>query len=120
MHIHIHAVETGFQMEDAAGEFTHHLLVLIGLLQGGGKKPGANLPAVNKKVLGGPGPPAADGLGDKARNLQALSGAVHRDKSQGQVPAQYAVQGGLELAVSGGKQFLFSLPDEFQGHLRVG
>ena len=36
VHIHVHRAEPGGQMEDTAGKFAHHLLVLIGLLQGGG------------------------------------------------------------------------------------
>ena len=107
-------------MEDAAGEFPHHALIFIGLLQGGGHEAGFHLPAIDEEKLPVPAPPAAGGHGDKAGDCHLLPGGPHLPEAQGQLPAQHGVDGGLELAVPGGEQFLFPVPDEFDRHLRVG
>ena len=118
--VHVHGVEAGVQMQHAAGELAHHLLVGIGLLHRGGHGAAFHIPAVHKKVLIAPGPPAAGGQGGKAGDRHLLAGAADRHEAQGQIPAQHGVEGGLELPVAGGAQLLLPVPEEFDAHLRMG
>ena len=120
VHIHVHRAEPGGQMEDTAGKFAHHLLVLVGLLQGGHHQPGLHLPPIDEEELPVPAGPAAGGLGDEAGHGHALVRAVHLGEAQGQIPAQHRVDGGAQLSVPGGGQLLLSVPEEFHCHLRVG
>ncbi len=118
--VHVHGVELGLEVQDAAGELAHHLLVGVGLLQGGHHGAALHIPAVDKEVLIPPGAPAAGGQGHKTGDRHILPGALHRGEAQGQIPAQHSVQGGLELAIAGGEQVLLAVPKEFDAHLRVG
>ena len=118
--IHVHGVELGLEVEDAAGELSHHLLVGVGLLQGGHHGAAFDVAAVDEEVLIAPGAPAAGGQGHKAGHRHILPRPLHRGEAQGQVPAQHGVQGGLELAVAGGEQVLLAVPEELDAHLRVG
>ena len=107
-------------MEDAAGELAHHLLVLIGPLQGGGEEFGLDVPAVDEEVLIRPVSPAAGGEGDVASDRHLLPLPLDGGVSQGHVPAQDGIQGGGQLPVPGGHELLLSVPEKLQGHLRVG
>ena len=118
--VHVHGVEPGLQMEDTAGEAPHHLLVFIGLLQGGHHQPGLHLPAVDEEELPVAAPAAAGGQGDKAGHRHILPAGLYRPEAQGQLPAQHGVNGALQLAVSGSEHLLLSVPNEFHTHLRVG
>ena len=119
--IHIHAVEPGGEMEDAAGELAHHALVLIGLLQSGHEEPGLDEAAIDKEVLVVPGAPTAGGQGDKALHSDSiLSRALHREHAQGQLPAQHGVEGRLELAVPWSEELLPAVPEEFEGYSGPG
>ena len=118
--IHVHRVELGGQMEDAARKLAHHPLVGIGLFQCGHHGPGLYIAAVDEKVLISSRPPAAIGSGDKAGHRHLLAGAGHRKKAQGHIPAQDRVDRALELAVAGGEKLLLSVPEETDAHLRVG
>ena len=71
--IHIHAVEPGGEVEDAAGELAHHALVLIGLLQSGHEEPGFDEAAIDKEVLVVPGAPTAGGQETKPSTVTASS-----------------------------------------------
>ena len=118
--IHIHRAQLHPQVEHTGGEAAHHLLVLVGLLQGGQHQPGLHLPAVDKEELPVPAGPAAGGLGHKAGDRHLLPRALHPGEAQGQLPAQNGVYGALQLSVPGGEQFLLSVPEKFHAHLRVG
>ena len=120
VYVDIHRVEPGGQVEDAAGKFAHHLLVGVGLLQGGHHGAALHIPAVDKKVLVAPGAPAAGGQGDKAGHRHILPRALHRREAQGHIPAQHGVEGRLHLPVAGGEQLLLAVPEELDAHLRVG
>ena len=117
--VHVHAVQTGGQMEHAAGEPAHHLLVLVGLLQRRLHGAGLHIAAVDKEKLAGPGAPAADRLGEKAVHADVLSAALAGHEAQGYVPTQHGVDRALEAAVAGGVQLLLALPQEAEAHLRV-
>ena len=118
--VHVHGIEFCLQMEDTAGEFAHHLLILVGLLQGGHHDPGLDLAAVDEEELPIPAAPAAGGEGDKAGDGHVLSGGLHRPEAQSQLPAQNGVDGALQPPVPGGEQLLLAVPDELHRHLRVG
>ena len=118
--VHVHGVEFGLQVEHAAGELAHHLLVGVGLLQGGHHGAALDVAAVDEEVLIPSRAPAAGGQGDKAGDRHVLAGALHRLVPQGHVPAQHGVEGGLELPVAGGEQLLLPVPEELDAHLRVG
>ncbi|SCH37451.1 Uncharacterised protein [uncultured Clostridium sp.] len=118
--VHIHSGQPQLQMEDTAWKFAHHLLVLIGLLQGGGHQRAFHLAAVDEKELPAPAAPAAGGHGHEAGHSHILAAGLHRAEAQCQLPAQDGIDGGLELSVTGGKQLLLAVPDKFHTHLRVG
>ena len=118
--VHIHGVELCLQMEDTAREFPYHFLVAVGLFQRGHHDPGLDLAAIDEEKLPVPAAPAAGGEGDEAGHRHVLPGGLHRAEAQGQLPAQDGVDGGLELAVSGGEQLLLPVPNELHGDLRVG
>ena len=119
--VHIHAVEPGVHVEDAAGKLPYHVLVAVGLLQGGHQRAGFDEAPVDKKILTAPGAPAAGREGGEALHSDAiLPGALYLRKAQRQVPSQDRVNGRAELSVPGGEQLLFPIPEETHGHLGVG
>ena len=120
VYIHVHRAQLHLQMEHAGGEAAHHLLVLVGFLQGGQHQPGLHLAAVDKKELPVPAGPAANGLGHEAGDRHLLPRALHPGEAQGQLPAQNGVDGALQLSVPGGEQLLLPVPKELHAHLRVG
>ena len=101
--VHIHGGQLCLEMQHTAGEFSHHFLVGVGLLQSGHQQPGFDEPSVDEKELVIPAGPAAGGQRHKAGYLHALPGAAHRHKAQGQLPAQHRVDGGLQFSVTGGQ-----------------
>ena len=108
-------------MNDAAGEFAHHLLVGVSLLQRGCHGFGLDVASVDKKVLIGAGAAAAHRHTGKAFYRDAaLAAALNGQETQRQIAAQHAVKGRLELSVAGGAQLGFALFDESKGHLGVG
>ena len=119
VNIYIHCGQLGGQMKHAAGEFAHHALVGVGLLQGGSHDPGLNIASVDEKVLIVSAGFAAHGQGGKAGHAHVLSAARHFLKAQRQLPTQHGVDGGVELAVPGGEQLLLAVPNELDAHLRV-
>ena len=118
--VHIHRIELGSQMEDTAGVLTHHFLVFIGFLQGGGHQGRFHLSPIDKKELPTAAVPAAGGLGGEAGDGQALIGGLDFQKAQSDIPAQHSVDGGFQLAVPWGEQFLAAVPNKFYTQLRVG
>ena len=120
VYVDIHRVEPGGQVEDAAGKFAHHLLIGVGLLQGGHHGAAFHIPAVDEEVLVAPGAPAAGGQGDKAGHRHILPRTLHRREAKGHVTAQHGVEGRLHLPVAGGEQLLLAVPEELDAHLRVG
>ena len=76
--VHVHGAAADVQMEDAAGELAHHLLVLIGLLYGGGHQGAFHRAAVDEEELPAPAGPAAGGHGHKAGDGHLLPGGLHR------------------------------------------
>ena len=93
--VHVHGVELCLQVEDTAGEFAHHFLIFVGLLQGGHHDSGLHLAAVDEEELPVAAAPAAGGEGDEAGDGHVLSAGLHRSEAQGQLPAQDGVDGAL-------------------------
>ena len=118
--VHVHGVGPHGEVEHTARELAHHLLVAVGLLQGRHHHPAFDVPSVDEKVLIAAAAPATGGQGDKAGDLHVLPGPLHRQKAQGQIPAQHGVNGTFQLSVSGGEQLLLAVPDELHRQLRVG
>ena len=117
--VHVHQVEGQVDVEDAAGEFSFHLPVGVGLLQCGSQKRGLDGPAAAEEGLHGSGAPARQGLGDIAMDADPLAAAVDLRQVEGKIPATGGVDSGEELAVTGGEQLLLPIPDKADGHLRV-
>ena len=113
MDIHIHRIEPGSHMNDTAGEFSHHLLVGIGLFHRRRQHGGLDMAAIDKEKLGAAAAATAGGQRDKTSGRHLLAGTADRDHPQGDVPAQHGVQGGFQLTVSRSEQFLLAVPNKF-------
>ena len=118
--VHVHRVGLDGEVQHAAGETANHLLVFVGFLQRGHHGAALDVAAIDEKVLIAPAAPAAGGQGHVAGHGHAFAGAGDLRKAQGQIPAQHGVHRALQLAVPGGEQLLPPVPDELDGHLRVG
>ena len=118
--VYVHLAQLHLHMEDTGGEFSHHLLVLVGLLQSRHEQAGLYLPPVDKEELPVSAGPAAGGLGDKTGHFDPVTAALHLPEAQGQFPAQHGVHRALKGTVSGGEQLLLAVPDELDAHLWVG
>ena len=66
--VDVHGGQGHGQVQDAGGEAARHELVAVGLLQGGGHGPGADVPVVDEKDLVVPVAPGGGGPGDEARD----------------------------------------------------
>ena len=117
--VHIHGMGRKGQVEHTGGEFAHHQLVAVGLLQGGNQQPGFYRPVVDKEGLKIPAGPGIRGLGHIAGQGVAVPLALHRGHG-GKVPAIHAVHRRLQGAVPGGGEHGFAVPHHLDGHLRMG
>ena len=120
MDVDVHGGQGHCDMQHAGGEAPDHELVPVGLLQGCGDGLGADIAAVDKENLIGPGAAGGGGLGDVAGNAELLPFAVHRDHFPGGLTAQYRVDGCQQVPVAGGLELLLAVFDQPEGELRVG
>ena len=107
------------QVQHTGGEFAHHDLVAVGLLQRGDQKLGFHRPVIDKEGLQASAGPGVGGLGDVAGQGVILPAAVHLHHL-GALPSVNAVYCRLQAPVSRGGQHLLPVPEELEGHLRMG
>ena len=86
-------------------------LIPVAFLQRSRQKLGLDEPAIDEKYLHGAGAAAIDGSGHKARApSMSPPRPCHRHQRFGEFPAQGGVDGGFQLAVSGGMEGLLRRP----------
>ena len=115
MDIHIHSGEGQINVQHAAGEFSLHRPVLVGLLQCGGEQRGLDHAPAAEESLHGAAAAAGQRFGDKTADADALSPAVHAHKAHGKVPAPGGINGGEELIIAGSVQLLLAVTDVLDG-----
>ena len=119
MDVHVYRRSGDLQVQHTGGEFAHHQLVPVGLLQSGDEQLGFDRPVIDEEGLQVPAGPGIGRLGDEAGEFVFFPLALHRHHPGG-FPAVDAVDGGLQAAGTRGGQQKLPVPDQLDGAARVG
>ena len=117
--VYIHGICRHIQMQHTGGEFAHHDLIAVGFLQGGHHEAGFNRAAVDEESLQTAAGPGIRRLADEAGEGVTLPPGADLHHL-GAVSSVDAVNSVPQISGAGGGENLLSVPQEPEGHLRMG